>query len=258
MEERKNRGPLVLLTDFGYSHYVGILKGVILSYNPDTLIVDLTHSITPFKVVEASYALYTSYKYFPKGSIFLAVVDPGVGTERDILITEYKDYIFIAPDNGLLSPFLDEGKNFKFTSFDRLGEISNTFHGRDVFAPIAALISTGESPKDIGTVKKNPVKIEWWRPEKIDQNTYQGIILFIDRFNNAITNIPCDYINKIDKIRIKGIIIKDKFPSFGHAPYDTPFIYCGSSKFIEIGLREEGFAKKYDITLLSPLLCFIK
>lgn len=255
MEEKVVKIPVIgIITDFGFSHYTGILKGVILKYNPNVNIVDLTHEITPFNIVEASYILYSSYKYFPKKSIFLVVVDPGVGTERDVVITEYQDYVFVAPDNGVLSPFFKDGKTFKFTSYEMLGEISNTFHGRDVFAPIAALISLGNPLGSMGTLMKNPVKIVWWEPEKLDKSTYQGIILHIDRFGNAITNIPCKYLNKLKEIRIKGIIIKERFSSFAHAPYKSPFFYCGSSGFVEIGLREESFSKKYNITLPSPLI----
>jgi len=255
--ERKSKNIVVLLTDFGASHYTGIMHGVILRYNPYTVVIDLTHNITAFSVLEASFILHTSYKYFPEGSIFIAVVDPGVGTERSVLITLYNNYTFVAPDNGLLSPFFKEGETFRFTKFELLGQISSTFHGRDVFAPIGGLLSRGESPHNLGVREKNPTIIEWWKPQKIDDYTYQGIIIHIDRFGNAITSIPCDHINSISELRIKNLIIKDKFPSFGYAPFETPFIYCGSSGFLEIALRENNFAKKYNISPLTPLLCTI-
>jgi len=249
---------VIFITDFGNSHYAGILHGVVLKYNPNANTIDLTHNITPFAIVEASYILSVSYGYFPQGSVFVAVVDPGVGTERDVLITLYKEYIFIAPDNGLLSPFLNEGKTFKLTNLRIFENTSNTFHGRDIFAPLAGLLSRGEPAEKFGVLKENPTLIEWWSPQKLDNQTYQGIVLHTDRFGNAITNIPCSYLRNIREIRIKGVIIQDHFTSFGHAPYDTPFMYCGSSNFIEIALRENNFAKKYGVNPLTPLLCILK
>ncbi len=256
--EKKNNGLVIFLTDFGHSHYAGMLHGVVLKYNPNVTTLDLCHNITPFAVVEASYILSVSYRYFPSGAIFVVVIDPGVGTKRDILITRYKEYTFVAPDNGVLSPFFAEGKTFKLTDLQGFKNISSTFHGRDIFAPLAGVLSRGESPENLGIPEENPIKIEWWEPQKIDNQTYQGIILHTDRFGNAITNIPCSYLRNIREIRIKGVVIRDSFISFGYAPYNTPFMYCGSSNFIEIALRENNFAKKYNITTLTPLICVLK
>ena len=259
MEKNKN-SDIVLLTDFGDSHYRGILHGVIRDYNPEATIIDLTHNITPFNVVEASYILYTSYKYFRKGSIFVCVIDPGVGSERRVIYGEYEGYYFVAPDNGILSPFLKEQTFMFFTNTSLLKNpiSSNTFHGRDIFAPLGALISLGHELDTLGEPCENPVIRPWWELSILDEHTYQGVVLHIDRFGNAITNISCKKLPYIEEIRIKGVIIREKHSSFHSAEYNTPFIYCGSSGFLEIGLREKNFSTTYQISVLTPLLLIVK
>ncbi len=253
--EKESRD-IILLTDFGESHYRGILHGVIREYNSYATVIDLTHNVTPFNIIEASYILYSSYKFFKKGSIFVCVVDPGVGSERKAIFGEYNGYFFVAPDNGLLSPFLRE-KTFMFftnTSLLKRPVESSTFHGRDIFAPLGALISLGHDLHTLGKPLENPIIKPWWELPILDEHTYQGIILHIDRFGNAITNIPCDKIHRIKEIRLRGIVVTEKHSSFYNAEYNTPFMYCGSSGFIEIGLREKNLSSTYQISVLTPLL----
>ncbi len=254
--EKSQRTDVALITDFGNSHYVGIMHGVLRDYNPNITVIDLTHNITPFNIVEASFILYTSYQYFKEGTIFVCVVDPGVGTERKALFGEYNGYYFIAPDNGLLGPFIKERIFYAFENKSLLKKpvSSNTFHGRDIFAPLAGLISLGYSMEELGKPYKDALKRPWWELSKLDEHTYQGIVLHIDRFGNAITNIPCDKLPYLEEVRIKGLIIKTRYSSFQNAEYNTPFIYCGSSGFIEIGMREKNFSSTSNITLLTPLL----
>ena len=257
---KNNKFDIVLLTDFGNSHYSGILHGVLRDYNPDATVIDLTHNISPFNVVEASYILYSSYKYFRKGSIFVCVVDPGVGSERKVIFGEYDGYYFVAPDNGLLSPFLKEKTFMVFTNTSLLKKpvSSNTFHGRDIFAPVGALISLGYDLNILGEPYKEAIIRAWWELSILDEHTYQGIVLHIDRFGNAITNIPCKKLPYIEEIRMKGITIRDKHSSFHNAEYNTPFMFCGSSNYIEIGIKEKNFSSTYHISVLTPLLLVVK
>lgn len=252
--------PIVLTTDFKDTQYVGIMRGVILNYNPKAIIVDLSHNITPFSIVEASYILYTSYKYFPQNSIFVAVVDPDIGTERDVLITAYHNYLFVSPDNGLLSPFFLKDNTIKFTNFERLKlgvSINTSFQGIDVLASIGAILSLNEEMTTLGIPKEDPKIIKWWQLTQRNKNFLEGKVVHIDSFGNVVTNIPCKYVKSILEVQIKNTTLKENFTSYRYAPYDTPFFYCGSSGFVELALREKNFAKEYSISLLTPLLCKI-
>jgi len=187
---------IILITDFGYSdNFVGVMKGVIYKINPKIKILDLTHNVQPQNIIQALFLLKYSYEYMPKNSIFLSVIDPGVGSKRDIIIAKHKKLLFIAPDNGILSFLPRKGtvfyklntnsKTFKkyFTS-----SISNTFHGRDIFAPLAAYLSNGIALKKLCILTKKIKSIKLPAP-KIFNKILKGKIIYIDNFGNAITNI---------------------------------------------------------------------
>lgn len=186
------RPPIVLLTDFGYSDsYVGEMKGVILSLFPKATIVDLCHDIRPQDIRQAARVLKRSYRFFPKGSIFVCVIDPGVGTKRDILCMKTKSYYFLAPDNGLLSVI--EAKN-KIRSVSRSKFFlspnpSSTFHGRDIFAPTAArLAKNGSLFGKLGKAQKSMHRLKF--PQAVfAKNSVTGEVIDFDRFGNAQTNI---------------------------------------------------------------------
>ncbi len=186
--------PIIFLTDFGLKdHYAGILKGVALSINPKAVLTDLCHEIEPQNIVQAAALLEISFRYFPKGSIFVCVVDPGVGTRRKILCARTRDYFFLAPDNGLLAPALQQAGPHELRSVENEAyflqkSVSCTFHGRDIFTPVAARLAQrdifralgprvkGLRPLQLPAVRKSPKRIE-------------GEILYFDRFGNAFTNI---------------------------------------------------------------------
>ena len=190
-------GVITFTTDFGHKGpFAGVMKGVILDRFPAAKIVDLAHDIPPQWPPEAGFWVRRSYRYFPQGSVHVAIVDPGVGTERDILIVEYDGHLFLAPDNGLLAPMLDSADDAVVHhldpgSFDRLGisTPSNTFHGRDIFAPVAAEIAAGRvAPGSIGRQTAE------WIPAWIDEpgvhaDRVAGLIVTIDTFGNLISNI---------------------------------------------------------------------
>ena len=187
---------ITLLTDFGIKdEFVASLKGVILSINKDVKIVDISHHIEPQNIIEAAYMIKAVYKYFPKGTIHVIVVDPGVGTARDIIVVESEDYIFIAPNNGILGLVINEIKiNSIIKDFNKkflLKSISQTFHGRDIFAPVAAHISKGIKIEEIGDFVSinNLEKINFSLPFISSKMELIGTIIAIDRFGNLITNI---------------------------------------------------------------------
>jgi len=176
---------IVLLTDFGESEYVGVMKGVMLSIDPSAHIVDLTHSISPQSVREAAWVLLKSYRYFPKQTVFVCVVDPGVGTGRDAVLVTTSEYVFISPDNGLLYPTLEGASEKQIYSIRVDSSVSHTFHGRDVFAVAAGKYHSGVPVEKIGPRKPAlEIPLSFYLKERT------GEVVRIDRFGNIITNIP--------------------------------------------------------------------
>lgn len=191
-------GVITVTTDFGHKGpFVGVMKGVMLSRFPGVRVVDLGHDIPAHWPPEAGFWLSRSYRYFPTGTVHIAIVDPGVGTERNVLVVEHDAHIFIAPDNGLLDPILgDETPSVIFElDLDRLGTLklpplSPTFHGRDVFAPVAAEIAAGRLlPRDTGPETADWVP-GWVEPALLQPGgKVSGVIITVDSFGNLISNI---------------------------------------------------------------------
>jgi S-adenosylmethionine hydrolase len=184
---------IALLTDFGIQDtYIGVMKGVIASIAPQAQVIDLTHAIEPQGVQQAAFALMTAYRYFPPKTIFVTVVDPGVGSERRALIARAGDYSFVAPDNGLLSYVL---KAYPYamvyelnSATHRLKQVSNTFHGRDIFAPAAAHLANGENFDRMGSRIRDVVTLP--QPYlRVEADSLEGEILHIDRFGNMVSSI---------------------------------------------------------------------
>ena len=186
---------IAVITDFGYGVYVGQMKGVILGINPNAVIIDLAHDIGRQNVREGAFVLYHSYKYFPKETVFLCVVDPGVGGHRRAIAIETKNYFLVGPDNGLMYPVAEDD------GFRRVVELSNprymlpavsrTFHGRDIFAPAAAYLSLGLEINELGCEidPRDLVRLRFPKPRSSDRYI-DGEVLYVDRFGNIITNIP--------------------------------------------------------------------
>ncbi len=176
---------IVLLTDFGESEYTGIMRGVISSICPDTQILDLTHSVPSQSIREGAWILLQSYKYFPKGTVFVSIVDPGVGTARDAVIVVTENYIHVGPDNGVLYPAAsDDGIERVYRILIDEG-VSKTFHGRDVFAKAAAYHEAGT----LG-VMSTELKPGLDQALVFHQEDREGEVVRIDKFGNIITNIP--------------------------------------------------------------------
>jgi len=221
---------IILLTDFGQSEYVGVMKAVIYSINKDAKIVDLCHDISPQKTIEASWVLKNNYKYFPEGATFCCVVDPGVGTERKALAVKTTGYYFVAPDNGLLWETLKEQRIIDIREVPIPPDASSTFHGRDVFAKAAANIALGHFDTS-GPKTEEMERLEIYREARV------GTVVRIDRFGNIITNLP-----KEDKttysVKIEDRSYKMSFyPNYNAAQDNELFLLEGSCNTLEISLK---------------------
>lgn len=184
---------ITLITDFGYKDpFVGIMKGVIFGINPDVRVVDLSHGIPPQNVIAGALVLRHSAPYFPRGTIHLAVVDPGVGTERRPLLVEAEGNFFIGPDNGLFSLALEEKEPRHIIDLTNevyhLKPTSTTFHGRDIFAPIAAYLSLGFAPPEFGAALSDFHKLPWPKVSA-SAKAIEGEVVYIDGFGNLVTNV---------------------------------------------------------------------
>jgi S-adenosylmethionine hydrolase len=197
-------GIITLTTDFGLSDpFVGVMKGQILNRFREVQLIDLTHDILAHWPAEAGFWLARSYKYFPRGTLHLAVVDPGVGTQRDIVAVEAEGHMFLAPDNGLLAPLVARSSGAKIHRLDLarlapfgIGTPSATFHGRDIFAPLAAEISAGRCrPSSIGTETSDLVPAWVDEPEEAADHV-AGVVITIDHFGNLISNIDAAQIKR--------------------------------------------------------------
>ena len=244
---------IVLITDFSYSDgYIGAMKGVILSINPDAKIIDLAHNLPKFNIRYAGFILYSTFRYFPKRSIFVGVIDPGVGTERDAIVLETENYFFIGPNNGLFSLILEEEKVVearKITNREiMLPNVSTTFHGRDIFAPAAAYLSLGFPLEKIGPKLSNEqiIKIPHHKPLiNAEKHEYRGEVLAVDSFGNIITNIPNAPIMTHEKLSSKysiytsrGIYTARLVKSYGYGQKDELLLIPGSHGFLEIAINQ--------------------
>ncbi|MFW9856605.1 MAG: S-adenosyl-l-methionine hydroxide adenosyltransferase family protein [Candidatus Thorarchaeota archaeon] len=229
---------IVLMTDFGNDVYTAIMKGRIIQINPAARIVSLTNHIKKHSVRQGAFIMQKSYRYFPYGSIFLVVVDPGVGSLRKAVVAQTENYFFIAPDNGILSPVISESRALDIIKLPIPSDASTTFHGRDVFAPAAAKISLNYSLQNLGQqTKLNKNLSFYWDP-----GSFTGEVIFSDEFGNIITNIP-----KLTKLDCSGKFIvttthfKGEMPlkmSYSEGSAREPFLIFSSFDTLEIALRE--------------------
>jgi len=250
---------ITLLTDFGRdSSYVAQMKAVILGIIENVNIVDISHSVTPQAVEEGAFILATSLPYFPKGSIHVGVVDPGVGTNRRGIIVKTKHHILVGPDNGLLIPAARRLGNFEVYEISNkrymLKKISHTFHGRDVFAPVAAYIAKGVPIEKIGEKIENFVDLNLFSEVIFSSSRLSGRVVYIDNFGNIITNIEGSKLlnkKKFDE-EVKITLGKRKHKlrlvkSYGFAKKGEPLITIGSNGFIEISINQGNAAKKMGV-----------
>lgn len=251
--------PLITLTtDFGYKDpYVACMKGVILSICHEAMIIDITHDVSKFDVEEAAYILYRVYSFFPYGTIHVCVVDPGVGTERRPIAIKTRRYIFVGPDNGVLTIAAEddgiEGIYVIESELVMLREVSYTFHGRDIFAPTAAWIALGYPLKMLGRSVDEIERARFDMP-RIDGNKLKGRIIYVDSYGNLITNIRWNLIR--DRVTF-GSIVKLSYrdheayvpisKAYGEVPPGELLLIPGSGGFIEISVNMGDASRKLDL-----------
>ncbi len=194
-EEPVARTPIVTLTtDFGLNdHFIGAMKGVILSIEPDAHIVDICHAVQAFDVLDGALSISQAYSYFPSGAVHVVVVDPGVGTARRPIVVTSERHHFVAPDNGVLSLIYqrEERLSVRHVTGEHyfLQPVSQTFHARDIFAPVAAYLAKGVDPAKFGEEVSDFVRFSAPKPKAVNETTLRGVVLKVDRFGNLITNI---------------------------------------------------------------------
>ena len=257
--------PIVLTTDFGLADpYAGVMKGVVLSINPVATLIDLTHQIQPQNIRQGSFVLGASHRFFPEDSIHVAVVDPGVGTDRMAVLLVTPTAKFLAPDNGLLSGVLgdyldkpppDPGRvplppsltAYRLTNAEYwLHPVSNTFHGRDIFAPVAAHLSLGVLPEEVG----QPVRDLAWlpSPKPTQEGDYLlGEVVYADHYGNLVTNIPVQELGDAAKVtvEIKGRKIHGLSQTFQSPEIDNEeglLALGGSLGYLEIAVQNGSAA----------------
>src|SRR5437588_12544751 len=209
---------ITLLTDFGTQDYfVGAMKGVIRSINPDARIVDITHEIPPQGIHAAAFNLLACYKDLSEGTIHVAVVDPGVGSSRRPILIECAGQSFVGPDNGIFSWVCAREGNYRAIHLTNENffrhPISTTFHGRDIFAPVAATLSNGVTPEEFGPTIENLIHLDPLRPKILSDGVIEASIIYIDRFGNCITNLTREILGD-DLSRVRLVVSGRQITSF--------------------------------------------
>jgi S-adenosylmethionine hydrolase len=243
---------ITLLTDFGLSdHYVAAMKGVILSICPDAQLVDISHEVTPYSILEAGYTLAQAVPCFPRGTIHLVVVDPGVGSQRRPLLAEAGQSCFVCPDNGVLTMTLSNlpERTIRHITAERFFRhpVSHTFHGRDLFAPVAAHLASGVRPSEFGVPIQDYVELAGPKPQEISPGHWVGHVLKIDKFGNIITNFDWETFHFLShngfEFRLGHHVVLQYREDYISDQSGLPFALRGSAGFVEISLKQEHAAR---------------
>jgi S-adenosyl-L-methionine hydrolase (adenosine-forming) len=245
---------ITLTTDFGLKDpYVAEMKGAILSINSQAKIVDVSHGVDKFNVRMGAFMLATAAPYFPKGTIHLAVVDPGVGTERRAILVRTKQGFLVGPDNGVLMLAAQaQGIEHMYTLANpkfMLPQVSRTFHGRDIFAPAAAYLDEGVDPKEFGPEITDPVIPKFAAVERKGGSLF-GEVLHVDGFGNVITNITQNELStaKAVKVNLHHFSLQLTITqTYAQAKPQEPAALIGSHSFLELAQNQGSFAEKYRV-----------
>ena len=249
---------ITLTTDYGTNdHLVGALKGVILKINPSVTIVDITHNIAPFDLLDGALAIGSAYSYFPPKTIHVVVVDPGVGTERRPLLVNGQNQYFVAPDNGVLSVIFErEQQNLIVRHANAehyyLQPVSKTFHGRDIFAPVAAWLSKGWQTASMGEEISDYKRFALPRP-KAAEGVVKGIVMRADAFGNLVTNFRAEDLPESSrsegaiKLQVGNHVVTRLVDTFASGNNGEPIAYFGSSGFLEIAVNKGNASRTLGI-----------
>lgn len=247
------------LSDFGLQdHYVGVVKAVIATLAPDARVIDIAHQVAPGNVLGGAYLLKASCNYFPRGTVHLAVIDPGVGSPRRILAVESQGAFFVAPDNGLLSYILAGDPLASVIAVDPaqagLSSISNTFHGRDIMAPVAAGLASGVSLQSFGAEAQEPILLDEIHARRTPEG-WQGQVIHIDRFGNCITNIQEQHFKDTSNVLIAaaGRVVRGLVSTYASGGGSEPLALIGSAGHLEIALQGASASEKLGLTVGSPV-----
>jgi S-adenosylmethionine hydrolase len=255
------RAPIITLTtDFGLSdHYAGVMKGVILSICPQARIVDISHQIAPFDIAEGAYLIAQAYPYFPPKTIHVAVVDPGVGTTRRPILAQAASQYFIGPDNGVFAMVYSREKyKARLISNQKYFRkpVSRTFHGRDIFAPVAAYIAAGVPVASVGKLIDDVEHPAFEKPQPLDAGTWAGRILKIDRFGNIVTNFHIsgfpDLQHKTIALSIGRQRIGTLSQTYAESAPGELFLIFGSSGYLEVSVSLGSAAKQLGCAAGAP------
>ncbi len=242
---KERSGIITLISDFGLGgEYAGAMKGAILKVNPRCQVVDITHQIPAQDVFQASFVLKHTYPYFPDGTVHLVVVDPGVGTQRKPVALKKGGHFFVGPDNGVFSLIDEEGttEGYEITLTKLfLSSLSSTFHGRDIFGPVAGHLSLGMDPRELGPRLRGLVRLEWLRPA-VQGKQWVGQVLFADTFGNLVTNISREeFISWVDgrpfQIKAKRRRLNGIQKTYQDVPPGRPLALFGSTGMLEIAVN---------------------
>ncbi len=254
-------GLITLLTDFGLQdHFVGVMKGVMAGIAPAARVVDITHEVQAYQVGQARFLLAQSWPYFPKGTVHVCVVDPGVGTARRPILVEAAGHLFVGPDNGVFTDLLGvPGARARVITQAKwfLKNVSQTFHGRDVFAPVAAHLARGGRAALAGPLIEDALRLSSGAPQRIGRRFWVGEVAQVDRFGNLITNLAAA---EFLPLAVKGLALKIGLTevcklvrSYGEASEGELVLIEGSSGNLEVALREGSAAGRLGVGLGSPV-----
>jgi S-adenosylmethionine hydrolase len=263
---------ITLMTDFGIKDgNVGVMRGVIWGISPVVQIADLSHMIQAQNIREAGYVLARAVPYFPKGSIYVVVVDPGVGTERRPMAARIGDWYYVGPDNGTITVWLEraeqESWQTEFIELNRaqywLENVSHVFHGRDIFSPVAAHLANGVPLSELGTSFDNPVRLELPKPEK-KKNGWQGEVIHVDHFGNISTNVRIENLGDALKdkenivINLNGSEIHGMVNTFGERPVGELIALIGSTGNLIISVVNGNAQQRLGTKVGDPVEVIIK
>jgi S-adenosylmethionine hydrolase len=248
-------GVVTFTTDFGTEDwFVGAMKGVVLSRAPRTALVDLTHAVEPGDVRGGAFALAAACRFFPRGTVHVAIVDPGVGSARKAIAVRTADYYFVGPDNGVLSLALARERVRAVHRLENarcfLPAVSATFHGRDVFAPVAAHLSRGGRISALGPRQEGWTRLPW--PEPVaTRNGWRGVVVHLDRFGNAISNLPASLLRPSPaegwQVRLRGRVGVPLGAFYQAVPAGRAVAVIGSTGFVELAVNGGNAAERFGL-----------
>ncbi|MBL0161566.1 MAG: SAM-dependent chlorinase/fluorinase [Bryobacterales bacterium] len=254
-------GLITLLTDFGtQDHFVGVMKGVIAGIAPAARVVDITHEVGAHQVGQGRFLLGQSWPYFPKGTVHVCVVDPGVGTARRPIVVEAGGHLFVGPDNGILTDLLAV-KGAKTRALTQakwhLKNVSQTFHGRDIFAPAAAHLAKGAKVSEAGRLIEDALRLSSGVPQRTGRRFWNGEVAHVDHFGNLITNLAAA---EFLPLAVKGLALKVGLTevgklvgSYAEAAEGEVVLITGSSGNLEVAMNQGSAARKLGVGLGSPV-----